>query len=223
MLIIVDALRAEAARAGEFLKSLPAQDFARQTRCPPMNVHELAAHVLRGAQRIEEMIAAGPVDEQPETDGVTYFQYDPAAIGPGVVLRAREAASTFPVAGLPSRWQETWKRSLDLADGELSENDPVLRNVFGGLMKLGEYLRTRAVEVVIHHMDLRDALGLDPDPDPEALDVVCGVLSGLLGTDPRRLGMDAVRFALLGTGRAILGDDESRMLGPLADALPVIS
>jgi uncharacterized protein (TIGR03083 family) len=219
---LAEALGREAMRAGDFLAGLRPDEWNMPTRCPPMSVHDLASHVLRGAIRIAEMIEAGPVDEEPEADGETYFRYDPAQIGPDVVRRAQEAAGTFPTDDFVRTWHDRWKRSLDLAAVSPAE-DRVYRNVFGGLMKLSEYLRTRAVELVVHHMDLRDALRLEPDPDPDALDAVCGVVAGLLGTDLRRLGVDAVRFALLGTGRAALSDEERGMLGPLADELPVIS
>ncbi|MCA1833838.1 MAG: maleylpyruvate isomerase family mycothiol-dependent enzyme [Actinomycetota bacterium] len=219
---IVEALRAEAAHAGAFLGSLSEEDLDRKTRCPPLTIRELAVHTLRGSMRIREMIEAGPVDAQPESDGETYFRYDPAEVGPDVIRRAQEAAEDLG-PGIKDLWLPTWSASLDAAAAVLTDGDPVLRNVFGGLMKLSEYLRTRAVEVVIHHMDLRDARGLAPDPDEDALEIVCRVLAGLLGTDPRRLGMEAIRFALLGTGRTTLTDAERKTLGPLADEMPVLT
>jgi hypothetical protein len=104
---------------------------------------------------------------------------------------------------------------------ELTEANPVVRSPFGTL-RLREYVRTRCVEVAIHSMDLRAALGMAPDPTPEGLEAACDVLRGLLGTDLRRLGMDEVRFALAGTGRAELSAAEREMLGPLADSFPLL-
>jgi hypothetical protein len=48
------------------------------------------------------------------------------------------------------------------------------------------------------------------------------VLRGLLGADLRPLGVDEVRFALAGTGRADLTDAERGVLGPLADSFPLL-
>jgi len=101
-------------------------------------------------------------------------------------------------------------------------DDPVLPNVFG-LIRLSEYLKTRCVEIVIHHMDLDDALARKPHPDPGALEIVGDVLRGLLGTDLRPVGVDDVRFALIGTGRAPLNDDERQLLGPLDAKFPLFS
>ena len=218
---VVAALRAEIERVSTLLESLPPADYGRETRCPPMRLHELVAHTLRGGVRIQDMIEAGPVETEPEKDGATYFQYD-ASTGAVVVERAFQAAKEYPVETLFKRWNDEWATSLDGAEALLAKDDLVYPSVLG-LIKLSEYLRTRAVEVVIHHMDMRDALGIDPDPDPAALDVVCGVLANLLGTDPRALGMEGVRFALVGTGRAALADQERSMLGPLSERIPVLS
>ncbi len=219
---VAEALRSEASNVAHTLAELTPADWERPTRCPPMRVHELAAHALRGVIRLREMFAAGASDEEPEKDGATYFQYDVVKESPKVVERSFAAAKEFPVEDFSNRWRAEWGEILDEVDAALLEGDPVLPGIFGRI-KLSEYLRTRAVEIVVHHMDLRDALGLEPDPDAEALDVVCGVLAQLLGTDPRVLGMDGVRFALVGTGRELLNDAERGMLGPLAERVPVLS
>jgi uncharacterized protein (TIGR03083 family) len=190
------------------------------TRCAPLTVRQLSAHMLRGARRLQEMLDAGPVDAEPERDAITYFQFDAAGEAPLIVKRAQEVAASLP--GDPARaWDLEWTTSLQRARMHLGD-DPVLPNVFG-LIRLSEYLKTRIVEVVIHHMDLDDALGKKPHPDPGALEITGDVLRGLLGTDLRPLGVDDVRFALIGTGRAPLNDDERRMLGPLAQKFPLFS
>jgi uncharacterized protein (TIGR03083 family) len=218
--MVVEALAREVGNVSKLLHSLDGEDWQKPTRCPPLTVRELAAHCLRGAARIQEMIAAGPIDSEPERDGVTYFQFDSASEAPIIARRAQESAAAFP-ADLAKSWDVEWTKSLQRARGILGE-DPVLHTVFG-LMRMSEYLRTRCVEVVIHHMDLDDSLGKKPHPDPGALEAVGDVLRGLLGTDLRPLGMDDVRFALVGTGRAQLSDDERAMLGPLADRFPLFS
>jgi hypothetical protein len=79
------------------------------------------------------------------------------------------------------------------------------------------------VEVVVHHMDVDDALGIEPHPDAKALEIVGDVLRGLLGTDLRPVGMEDVRFVLVGTGRAPLEQPEREYLGPLVEKFPLLA
>ena len=215
---VVDALAREVGSVGQLLHTLKPKQWEQATRCPPMNVRELAAHMLRGAVRIEEMIEAGPVDAEPERDGITYFQS--VTVSGEIVKRAQEASAGLP-QDLARAWDLEWTKGLQRARMYVNE-DPVLRNVYG-LIRLTEYLKTRCVEVVIHHMDLDDALGRKQHPDREALEITGDILRGLLGTDLRPVGVDDVRFALIGTGRAPLNDDERQMLGPLAQKFPLFS
>ena len=217
----LDALRAEIERVGRFLEGLPPADWDRPTRCPPLTVLELAAHAWRGGVRINEMLDAGPVDDEPEKDGATYFRYDATLESPRIVLRAQEVAATLDAETFPRTWSEGWGVALQRVDAALEKDDPVLPGVFGRI-RLTEYLRTRCVEVTIHHMDLRDAVGLGPDPTPDGLEATCDVLRSLLGTDLRPHGVDEVHFALAGTGRMELTTAEREMLGPLADSFPLL-
>ena len=217
----VDALAAEADRTGAFLTGLTAGDWERPTRCAPLDVRELAVHALRGAYRILDSLAGPRLEGEPEKDAVTYWNYDPAVVGSGVVDRAKqESQARPPDADVAAEWLEAWRKAIDAARATL-EDDPLIPAV-PGLTRLSEFLKTRCIEVCIHTMDLRDALGLEPDPDPACLEVVCDVLRGLLGTDLRPRGVDEVHFALVGTGRAPLSDDERAMLGPLADSFPLL-
>ena len=221
MVDALDALEREIARVGTFLDGLAADDWARPTRCPPMTVLDLAAHAWRGGIRIREMLDAGPVDEEPEKDGSTYFRYDVVAVSASVVQRAQQVSANLDARTFPRTWREGWDEALDRVRAVLEEDDPVLPGVFGTI-RLTEYLRTRCVEVTIHHMDLRDAVGLAPHPTKEGLEATGDVLRGLLGADLRTLGMDDVRFALTGTGREKLTDAEREMLGPLSDSFPLL-
>lgn len=214
---VLGALRAECDRTGEFLETLTAGDLGQPTRCPPLSVHELAAHAWRGSRRIIQMIDAGARDDEAEKSAITYFQYDAAAEAPSIVQRAQEVAKTFE----PEVWGPGWDEALGKA-GPHMQIDAVYDTVFGR-MHLSEYLKTRVVEVVIHAMDMREALNLSPDPTQPGLTVCCDVLRGLLGADVRPLGIDDVRFAETATGRATLDDAEREMLGPLADLFPVLA
>jgi uncharacterized protein (TIGR03083 family) len=217
---IADALEDEAGRAGAFLGELGPSDWDLPTRCPPMTVLHLAVHTMRGALRIVEFLDAPPVEDEPQMDAVTYYRYDPADVGPTVVARAQKEAESRTGAGFSAEWQAAWAAAIAAARRRADDN-PVVASPFGTL-RLREYLRTRCVEVTIHAMDLRNALGRDPDPTPWGLGATCDVLRGLLGADLRPLGVDDLRFALLGTGRATFTGAEREMLGPLADSFPLL-
>jgi len=217
----VDALAAEAERTGAFLKGLGPGDWAKPTRCAPLDVRELAVHAVRGAYRILDALAADRLAGEPEKDAVTYWSYDPAVVGAGVVDRAKaESDARAEDADIAAEWRDGWRKAIDAARAAL-DDDPLIPAV-PGRTRLSEFLKTRCIEVGIHAMDLRDALGLEPDPDPACLEVVCDVLRGILGTDLRPRGVDELHFALAGTGREPLTDDERTMLGPLADSFPLL-
>ena len=217
----VDALAAEAERTGAFLKGLAPGDWTKPTRCAPLDVRELAVHALRGGYRVLDSLAAPRVDGEAEKDAVTYWDYDPAVVGTGVVDRAKqESQARAPDADIAAEWLGCWARAIDAARAAL-DDDPLIP-ALPGMTRLSEFLKTRCIEVCIHTMDLRDALGLAPDPDPECLEVVCDILRGILGTDLRPRGVDEVHFALAATGRESLTDDERTMLGPLAEQFPLL-
>lgn len=90
-------------------------------------------------------------------------------------------------------------------------------------MRLSDFVVTRVVEVCVHALDLRYALGLPPAATAEGLRVTTAILGTLLGSEKRPPGMDDVRFVVVGTGREPLTDDERWSLGALSERLPLIS
>jgi uncharacterized protein (TIGR03083 family) len=222
MSTVIDALAREVGNVGKALHDLDAEDWSKPTRCPPMDVKDLVAHMWRGAIRIVEMLDTKPLDDQPQKDAVTYFQYDRAGEARAIVERAKAAADEFVTPKeLVKAWDQGWPTALQRARSAMSE-DPVLPTIFG-TMHLSEYLKTRIIEVTIHHLDVDDALGHEPHPDARALELTCDVLRGLLGTDLRPVGMEDLRFALVGTGRAALSNEEMAYLGPLSDKFPLLA
>lgn len=217
-----DALGREVARAGTWFATLTEPDWARPTRCAPLSVFEISVHALRGSLRIHEMLEGGPLDAEPEKDGATYFLYDPVAEGPLIVRRTQETAAGFDPATFAKAWIAGWDEGLGAARDAIAAGDPVYGGAFGRI-RMSEYLRTRLVEVTVHHMDARDGLGLAPDPDPSALGAVAEVLRELLGTDARLLGIDDLRLAIVGTGRAPLTGVEREALGPLSERFPLLA
>ena len=76
-----------------------------------------------------------------------------------------------------------------------------------------EYVPTRVVEVCVHGLDLRDALGAPPTPTPAALASTVSTLEGLLaGPRPPDLP-DDVAFVEAATGRRPHTDLRFPLLG----------
>lgn len=217
---VVEALRAEAAKTADLLDTVANGDWDLPTRCPPLSLFELAAHAWRGAARIFEMVEAGPLRDEAGVDAAENFRYDPEEIAPQVVARAQATAADLDPKTFADHWRRGWREALDLAAGLIADGDAVYAAVFGP-MHMSEYLKTRVLEVTVHAMDLRDALALPPDPAPGALEITCGILEALLG-GTRPAGMDGVRFALTGTGRARLNEAERAALGPAAGHFPLL-
>jgi hypothetical protein len=100
----IEALENEAARTGDFLATLSDEDWARPTRCPPMNVRELAVHTLRAGMRLIELVGA-PVVGEPEKDILTYYRFDTTAVGFGVVERAQHDTAQREGTDLTAEWR----------------------------------------------------------------------------------------------------------------------
>ncbi|HEX9775934.1 MAG TPA: maleylpyruvate isomerase family mycothiol-dependent enzyme [Actinomycetota bacterium] len=220
MSVVVEALAREVGAVGAALRKLSRASWGAPTRCEPWTVRELVAHMARGAVRIREMIAADAIDDEPEKDGVTYFQVDLEAEAPAIAARAADYAEEIGDGpAVVAFWDEQWSRALRAA--RASRPESVHPTPFG-TMRIEEYVRTRVLEVTVHHMDMDEAIGHAAHPDARALAITADVLRGLLGTDLRPIGMDDVRFVLTGTGRAALTDEETSYLGPLATRFPLI-
>lgn len=160
-------------------------------------IAELGAHLLRAATRVDEYLDL-PVDEgAPQVDRVAYWRYDADAEAPAIAERARAQAAGVDARDLPRLFGAGWRRSSMRA--RTLPPDRLLATV-QGVMRLDEYLATRVVEVVVHHLDLRRALELPPAATPDASRMTMEVLEALFGSPrPRNLGRE--RFILTATGR----------------------
>lgn len=222
----IDALREECAAVSDIVKGLDDPDFAGLTRCPAWNVKQLLGHLYRDVDRINAALDSEPPG--PAThDAVSYFRsYDPTAGGSGalgVAERAKEVAARYATGrDLGAAWDELWPATLDRAS--VADRARVVVT-FGPALTLGEYLKTRVLEVTVHRMDLDDALGRRGWGTDTAVSIVDDILVGLLGTEPpRSLDWDVVDFIEVGTGRRELTDAERRALGVrLAKRFPLFS
>lgn len=189
------ALRQECERAEATLRGVPGDAWERPA-LGEWDLHTLATHLTRTIGRLADYLGQ-PAEGPPMGDRVSMYRYDPAKVAPSVAQRAREEAAELPPDRLPDEFARVWREAADKASAFAP--DHVMPTRFGP-MHVQEYAATRVLEAVVHHMDVRRALDLPPDPDPEAADIVVEILEGLLeGPRPRNLGRD--RFILTATGR----------------------
>ena len=217
----LDALRVECELVSEAVLSLPEERFELPTRCTAWNVKELLAHMHRDLEQVLVAVAEDPPGET-DADAVSYWtRYDPSVDGRSIADRATTRAASYRSGhDLAIVWDDLWGHVLDVA-----EREPPLRAVatWGPVTTLDEYLKTRALEITVHGMDLAAALSLDFWTTAEGADVVTRILKGLLGQDPPdALGWDDLTFIDKGTGRAALTEDERETLGAFAERFPLL-
>lgn len=167
------------------------------------NVAQLVAHTVRATTRFPAYLLQ-PVSGPPVVDRIGYFRYDAAAEAPAIAQRAIDDAAAIDPAQLPAAFAAGHAATLAAARDAGPER--VLFTVMGA-MRADEYLATRVLEVVVHHMDLRAALDLPPASDPAAARLVMQILEGLLG-GPRPRNLGRTRFIQVATGR--LPSDDPR-------------
>ena len=203
----LDAFTAECQRAEATLAAIPPAAWDGPG-LGSWTLAQLVGHLAGGVGRINDYLDQ-PVSGPVAVDRVEYFRYDAAAEAAGVAARGVQQASEIGTDRLAEEFGVRWRRSAQRA-AELPA-DHVLPT-FRGPMRLDEYVATRVVEVVVHHMDVRGALDLPADSDPGAARLTMAVLEGLLGA-PRPRNMGRTRFILAATGRVDVDDPRFPVLG----------
>ena len=167
------------------------------------NVAQLVAHTVRATTRVPAYLEQA-VEGSPVVDRIGYWRYDAAAEAPAIAQRAIDEAAAIDATALPAAFAAGHAATLEAA--RAAGPDRVVFTIMGA-MRLDEYVATRVLEVVVHHMDLRAALDLPPASDPGAARLVMQTLEGLLG-GPRPRNLGRTRFIQVATGR--LPSDDPR-------------
>ncbi|WP_261556979.1 sterol carrier family protein [Frankia tisae] len=222
-------------RVADAVGELPAGRLAAPSPLPGWTVGDLAMHVGRSAIALTQALA--PAESLPATDqpplavprpiSAADYLTGSGARAESIADTARALAAATGLAGLRERLAaEVSAAAAALA--RVTDDDPVVATP-GGPMLLTEFLRTRAVEAVVHGLDLgveplRPALKVATKlfvelfahrvpghtvelrvPPFAAVQVVEGPRH-TRGTPPNVVEAGPVAFVLLCTGRLAWGD-----------------
>ena len=203
------ALEAEGRALDEVLHGLRGRWWELPTRLPAWTVRDLLGHVVRGVDRIRVYLEE-PTPPAPLTDWLGYWAPTGDAGPEEVAQRAKVYAALYEPAELVAMWTDLRQHSVTLA--ATTPPHRVIPSVIAPL-RLDHYLTSRVLEVTVHGLDLRDALALEQVATPQALEVTCAVLDGLLGgARPPGLAHDPIGFVLAATGRVSFSDDRLPVL-----------
>lgn len=163
----------------------------------------LAGHLARGVFTVESALASEVDERQPALDAVEYYAVVPDEdLHPGSpvagTIRMRGVESAGPgSADLIARYE----RSLQELGQALPAMDADRKvTTFGRVLPLGECLRTRTLELVVHADDLTVSCDLEPLTFPA--DVTEDVIGMLAAIATRRRGTVAVIRGLARPERA---------------------
>jgi uncharacterized protein (TIGR03083 family) len=152
--------------------ALSPEDWQRPTRLG-WTTAELVAHLTGNVQYLLEALADQQPAKRPDTLAVTYYD-DVLDDEEEISERARSGAGA-PRAELQQRMHEVTDAGIrGLADPPGA--DTVVRSG-SHLLRVEDYLLTRATEGVVHGLDLPKPV----QPDPGALRVTVRLLTGILG------------------------------------------
>jgi uncharacterized protein (TIGR03083 family) len=197
-------------------------DFLRATRCLGWTVTDCLYHLLGDARRALTALAT-PADTDPDVDFVSYWRpWQPG--GDDALVRARAfrlaGAAVTAVAGpgvLAEAWRETAPAAVRLA--RLAPYPVVATQ--GHALTVADFVATLATEATVHHLDMTAELPIAAGPSAHCLSLVRRTLDGLLG-EPVRTGWDDTQYALKGTGRYPLSDEDHAHLGDQAGRFPLL-
>lgn len=200
---------------------LGADDWARPTRCEPMTVKELVTHVTQALALLlnEEIKPATNTDRV--IDLVGYGKgFDGAAAAPRILAGAQQLAANLTDTELVSKVDN---RVVRVADQLAALEPDALIGGSGAAIAAPDLISVYVIEVGVHTLDLKHAVGASQCLDATAARLITRALDGLLGEPARsRTDWDDITYILTGTGRRELTADERASLGPLAEAFPMI-
>jgi uncharacterized protein (TIGR03083 family) len=217
---VLAGIDADGAVLVALLGSLHPADFARATPCAAWDVTHLVAHLYRDFERVPEALAS-PTSESPDTDWISYWAYDRPTNQAQTQDRARRITARLDTpAALVTGFTDMLADALTRARSTPTPW-PNTRLAWGPVVSFDDLLRTRWLELVVHSLDLTDALGRTPLVSPEGLAFTAATLDGLAGRAlSAELGWSSpADYVRAGTGRRALTDEDRARLDGLDPAL----
>lgn len=191
-----DDLRAGVVRQWEQLAAvvdqLPDDAFTLPTRLGDWPVAQLVSHLAGNAEYLLRALGA-PSPSAATLDPYNY--YDGAAVeAPAIARRAHDATA----AVTPEQLRERLRAAAPAMGSALTDApaDRLIRVNLGDV-RLADFLGTRAVEGVVHGLDLAAATGTPPAAEPAAVGAAVRLLAGSL---VRRAPGRSVELRVTGPG-----------------------
>jgi uncharacterized protein (TIGR03083 family) len=165
------------------LATLSEEDWARPTLlrsandAPPWTVLELAAH-MDVFMSITLGLLAEPRQAPPAIDGASFcIACSDGSQGAMLHQYMADHAKGHTPGTILEAVRGTFKSALE---GARTNPPDTIGPAFYGLMRLDEFMATRPVEIVVHGLDLTDALGRPPLPMPKAVPIAAAMLDEVL-------------------------------------------
>jgi len=224
------AVLAQFDRVREAVSALTEEQLAGPSGLAEWTVRDLAAHVAMALERVSrELESPAPPGAKPQLT-LLEWPFSTAVRAADIADDARAAATARP--GLEALYEETATRFTELVPADAGDRLVTTRS---GTMRLGDFLVTRTVELVVHTDDLHRATGLDIPYDRQALAACTRLLADALadkapggsvevrvppfavvqciggpkhtrGTPPNVVETDPLTWIRLATGRALWTD-----------------
>lgn len=171
---------------------LPDDAFARPTRLGDWRVAQLVSHLAGNAEYLVRALAA-PAPPTATADAFSY--YDGAAgLAPAIARRADDATAATSPEELRAALRAAEPAMASALDGAVPHR---LIRVNLGDVRLADFVATRAVEGVVHGLDLAAATGTAVAAEPVAVRAAVRLLAGTL---VRRAPGRAVELRIAGPG-----------------------
>ncbi|MET9953132.1 sterol carrier family protein [Streptomyces sp. NPDC006339] len=166
------AVLAQFGHVADAVRGLAPDRLARPSGLGEWTVADLAAHIAWVADSL-----AGSLDRPPAAKGEILphqWPFTTVALSAKIADAARETLTGAP---LPELYERAGTR---LAQALAAHDDERVLDLWIGPMRLGDFLVTRTVELVVHTDDLNRAAGLDIPLDRQALAACTRLLADAL-------------------------------------------